>query len=197
MRHRRCFRANASSGVKSVDRGKESGSGSQESHPVMHKLPTLYAQRNALNIGVILPLVTPKDACDIGRGRRSVLALTAGSLFSRVMVAAAWVAVLGFVGVRVPILGWRLPGGFASGLLWLGLLSVIHAVGFLAVCIAAHLVTARRPVVARVSSMPIGSATTSTMRRRSCVVRQRVGAGGANPQVAKTSPLSSRRCQRA
>jgi hypothetical protein len=35
------------------------------------------------------------------------------------VVSIAWMAVLGFVGGTVPVVGWVLPGGLAGGMAWL------------------------------------------------------------------------------
>lgn len=59
-------------------------------------------------------------------GARSADALSAalGSLVGTLSVVAfVWLAVLGFAGGTVPVLGWTLPGGPAQGLAWLAVLS--------------------------------------------------------------------------
>ena len=70
-----------------------------------------------------LSLITTGPLEDPGAGRSTdVIAAVLGSLVgSFSVIAFAWLAVLGFAGGAVPVLGWTLPGG------------VVHGVRFLAV----------------------------------------------------------------
>lgn len=66
------------------------------------------------------------DSLENPGGAPSANALSAvlGSLVGTFSVVAfAWLAVLGFAGGTVPVLGWALPGGLAHGLAWLAVLS--------------------------------------------------------------------------
>jgi hypothetical protein len=62
---------------------------------------------------------------DTATGSRSdVVAVVLGSLtgtFS--VITTAWLAVLGFAGGTVPVLGWHLPGGLVHGLWFLAVLA--------------------------------------------------------------------------
>lgn len=56
--------------------------------------------------------------------RDDVVATVAGSLAGTfTLVATAWLAVVGFTGGTVPVIGVHLPGGLAAGLLWLFVLA--------------------------------------------------------------------------
>lgn len=52
------------------------------------------------------------------------------------VVATVWLAILGFTGGTVPMLGWRLPGGAMHGFAWLAVLSSIGVIMLWAVPIA-------------------------------------------------------------
>ncbi len=58
-----------------------------------------------------------------------VVATVLGSLTGTFAVLSmAYLAVLGFAGGTVPVMGWNLPGGFAHGLLWMAVLSTAGVV---------------------------------------------------------------------
>jgi hypothetical protein len=55
---------------------------------------------------------------------RDVVAVVLGSLVGTFsVIASAWLAVLGFAGGAVPVLGWVLPGGLVHGLRFLAVLA--------------------------------------------------------------------------
>lgn len=47
-----------------------------------------------------------------------ILWIITGLVFISATVYSLWFTVIAFVGGRVPLLGWKLSGGFISGLFW-------------------------------------------------------------------------------
>jgi hypothetical protein len=93
-----------------------------------------------------------------GAGSDALAAVLSSLVGTFSVVSTAWLAVLGFAGGTVPVLGWTLPGGLVHGLrflavlatggvvvLWLVPLAVSMAVYALLTRLVPGLTTSRRP----------------------------------------------------
>jgi hypothetical protein len=105
---------------------------------------------------VDLSLITAGPLEDPGPGRSTdVIATVLGSLVGSFSVFAfAWLAVLGFAGGTVPVLGWALPGGLIHGARFLAVLAtggvIVLWIVPLAVAMALYAVLCRMaPALAR------------------------------------------------
>ncbi len=89
-----------------------------------------------------LSLITAGPLEDSGAGRSTdVIAAVLGSLVgSFSVISFAWLAVLGFAGGTVPVLGWVLPGGVVHGVRFLAVLATAGVIVLWVVPVAASLV---------------------------------------------------------
>jgi hypothetical protein len=68
--------------------------------------------------------VGPREGNTATSAGSDVVAAVLGSLVGTFsVIASAWLAVLGFAGGAVPVLGWALPGGLVHGLRFLAVLA--------------------------------------------------------------------------